>query len=139
MYRLICAILLVASMAAFAVDAPSPPDHEFSFVVLGDSQFHLPNKFNQIIDEVVHLFPAFVVQVGDLIGGKVKTEDLFRAQWTRFKAQIAPLGSIPFMPVPGNHDLYSAEGKLGGERLYREVWGDTYYSWDYRNAHFVVL
>ena len=141
MYRLICAILLAASMAASAVEAPTPPDHEFSFVVLGDSQFHLPNKFNQVIDEVVHLFPAFVIQVGDLISGRVETEDIFRAQWERFKAQIAPLekGGIPFMPVPGNHDLHDSEGQLGGERVYREVWGDTYYSWDYRNAHFVVL
>lgn len=42
------------------------------------------------------------------------------------------------MPVPGNHDVYDSEGKLGGEDVYREVWGDLYYSWDYRNAHFIV-
>ena len=127
MYPRICAILLVASMAASAVEAPSPPDHEFSFVVLGDSQFHLPNKFNQVIDEVVHLYPAFVIQVGDLISGEARTEAIFRAQWQRFIAQIAPLekDGISFMPVPGNHDLYDAEGQLSGEHVYREVWWAT--------------
>ncbi len=51
-------ILLLGGTAISAVEAPTAPDHEFTFVVLGDSQFHLPNKFNQVIDEVVHLYPA---------------------------------------------------------------------------------
>ena len=41
-----------------AVERPRAPKHEFTFVVLGDSQFYLPNTFNKIIDEIVHLYPA---------------------------------------------------------------------------------
>ena len=117
MLHRILPLLLLGVTVVSAVEAPTAPDHEFSFVVLGDSQFHLLNKFNQVIDEIVHLFPAFVIQVGDMISGKVETEEIFRAQWERFKGQIAPLekGDIPFMPVPGNHDVYDSEGKLGGE------------------------
>ena len=132
-------LLLVAHRTAYAVEPPREPRHEFTFVVLGDSQFHLPNTFNRLIDEIVHLYPAFVIQVGDMIGGYVEDLDEFRAQWKRFHAQIAPLGEIPFYPVPGNHDVLDASHKPGGEKIYKEVWGDTYYSFDYRNAHFIIL
>ena len=69
LHRILPLLLLGVTVVA-AVDAPTAPDHEFSFVVLGDSQFHLPNNFNQVIDEVVHLYPAFVLQVCDMISGK---------------------------------------------------------------------
>ena len=120
------------------IDRPRPPRHEFSFVVLGDSQFEGPNAYNRLIDEVVRLFPSFVIQVGDMIQFPADST-VVRAKWKRFKAQIAPLGEIPFYPVPGNHDVLDSSRAPGGEPVYREVWGETYYSFDYRNAHFVVL
>ena len=135
----IATVLLMGTTPLRGVEPPHEPKHEFMFVVLGDSQFELPNTFNRVIDEVVHLNPAFVIQVGDMISGYVENLDEFRAQWRRFKAQIAPLGSIPFCPVPGNHDVMDATRKPGGELVYREIWGDTYYSFNYRNAHFIVL
>ena len=132
-------ILLTSYLPVDAVEPPREPDHEFTFVVLGDSQFHFPNTFNRVIDEIVHLYPAFVIQVGDMISGYVEDLDEFREQWRRFHAQIAPLGEIPFYPVPGNHDVLDANRKPGGEEIYRQVWGDPYYSFDYHNAHFIIL
>ena len=110
------AILVASSLPADAVEPPREPDHEFNFVVLGDSQFHFPNTFNRVIDEIVHLYPAFVIQVGDMISGYVEDLDEFREQWRRFHAQIAPLGEIPFYPVPGNHDVLDASRKPGARR-----------------------
>lgn len=136
---LACNTLLFLTSPGFSVPPPEKPDDEFTFVVLGDSQFHKPNVFNRMIDQVVHLYPSFVLQVGDLIRGYTDDDDHFRAEWRRFKAQIEPLGDIPFMPVPGNHDVYDASGGVGGDDVFREVWGKTYYSFDYKNAHFVVL
>ena len=138
----ICGVVVLLALGwlpAIAVEPPVEPDHEFTFVVLGDSQFELPNTFNRLIDEIVHLYPSFVIQVGDMISGYVEDLDVFRAQWKRFQAQISTLGEIPFYPVPGNHDLLDASSQPGGEAVYREVWGDTYYSFDYHNAHFIVL
>ena len=135
----IAAALAASYLPAAAVQPPREPEHEFTFVVLGDSQFHLPNTFNRLIDDIVHLYPAFVIQVGDMISGYVEDLDEFRAQWKRFHAQIAPLREIPFYPVPGNHDVLDSSHKPGGEKIYKEVWGATYYSFDYRNAHFIVL
>lgn len=76
-----------------------------------------------------------------MIKGYTSDLDVFRAEWVRFQAQIAPLerGGIPFMPVPGNYDLLDAERKPGAEGVYRDIWGETYYSWNYSNAHFIVL
>jgi hypothetical protein len=67
--------------------------------------------------------------------------DEVAAQWQRFKRQIAPLETIPFVPVPGNHDLYNAERRsdLALEALYRAHWGPTWRHFEYRNALFVIL
>jgi len=119
---------------------PAPATDEFQFVVLGDSQFHDPPLFNRMIDDIRHLNPAFVVQVGDMIEGYADP-DVVAAEWIRFRQQIVPLGAIPFMPVPGNHDLYNAERLADPllEQLYRQQWGATYYAFDYRNVRFIVI
>jgi hypothetical protein len=132
-------LFVFSSTPLSSVEAPKAPQDEFSFVVLGDSQFHKPGAFNQVIDEVALLSPAFVIQVGDLIRGYVQTDDEFRAQWKRFKAQISGLGDVPYYPVPGNHDVFNKERKPEGAAVFREVWGDLYYSFNYRNTHFTVL
>jgi len=119
---------------------PTPAADEFQFVVLGDSQFHDPPRFNRLIDDIRHLNPAFVVQVGDMIEGYADP-DVVAAEWARFRQQIAPLDDIPFMPVPGNHDLYNAERLADPllEQLYRAQWGATYYAFDYRHVRFIIL
>jgi 3',5'-cyclic AMP phosphodiesterase CpdA len=119
---------------------PQPARDEFHFVVLGDSQFDDPATFNRMIDDVRHLNPAFVVQVGDMIDGYAGADEISE-QWQRFRQQIGPLGHIPFVPVPGNHDLYGPERRAEPEieTIYRGLWGPTYRSFDYRNARFVIL
>ena len=96
-------------------------------------------QFNRIVDQVAMLNPSLVIQVGDLISGKVKDRKENQKQWERFKGQISGLGDIPYFPVPGNHDVLDKEGKPSAEKFYKEQWGTTYYSFDYKNAHFTVL
>ena len=127
--------------APAAAPAPTPANDEFHFVVLGDSQFDDPATFNRMVDDVRHLQPAFVVQVGDMIDGYSNNVQTVAEEWDRFATQIAPLGDIAYVPVPGNHDLYNAFRRADHrlEALYRERWGPTYHSFDYRNARFVIL
>jgi len=132
--------LVAASLPVQAVDVPDAK-HEFHFVVLGDSQFHDAAGFNRIVDEVIRLQPAFVVQVGDMIEGYLPDTPSLHAEWKRFRHQIAPLGSIPFVAVPGNHDVYDAT-KLPSPTataIYREYWGDLFFTFTYENARFIVL
>ncbi len=134
--------LLADGCSAYAqVATPVAAANEFHFVVLGDSQFHDPAGFNRIVDDVKLLHPAFVIQVGDMIRGYSGDLAKIREEWNRFRRQIAPLAPIAFMPVPGNHDLYNAGRKADVEleKIYREYWGATYYSFDYQNSLFVVL
>ncbi len=109
---------------------------EFKFVVWGDSQLHHPEVFKEIVEETECLQPAFVVQVGDLIHGYTYDPANARRQWKQFKQQIAPL-SVPYYPLPGNHDVTTAEI----EPIYGQVWGEDkyYYSFDYGSAHFILL
>lgn len=136
----VLAWLAAASLPVQAVDVPDAKN-EFHFVVLGDSQFHDAAGFNRIVDEVIRLQPAFVVQVGDMIEGYLPDTPSLHAEWKRFRDQIAPLGPIPFVAVPGNHDVYDAT-KLPSPTataIYREYWGDLFFTFTYENARFIVL
>ena len=132
---------LLAALLGAAATPVQDAEHEFHFAVLGDSQFHDPPAFNRIIDDVRTLRPAFVLQVGDMIRGYTSDAGRWRAEWQRFKAQIAPLGSVPFVPVPGNHDLYGAnkQPSRSALRIYEEEWGPAYRTFTYENARFLVL
>ena len=126
---------------SFTKQYPKAQENEFHFVVLGDSQFHDTAKFNRIIDQTALLMPSFVIQVGDLIEGYNNDADAVEKEWSRFKNQINPLLPIPFLPVPGNHDVYNADRKVDKalERLYENHWGKLYKSFQYKNAHFFLI
>lgn len=109
---------------------------EFKFAVLGDSQFHNPEVFEALVKEASLLEPDFVIQVGDMIHGYTYEPEHIRGEWERFKQQIGPL-TVPFYPVPGNHDV----GTLALENVYKEVWGEDrlFYSFNHKNSHFIIL
>ena len=119
------------------IQAQKAPKNEFTFAILGDSQFNKTDVFNRIVNEVALLSPSLVVQVGDLITGKLKARDTTMKQWARFKEQIKPLRNIPYYPVPGNHDVLDKKGNP--LPYYKEYWGKMYYSFNYKNAHFTIL
>ena len=139
--RLSAILLTIALGTAQAAPTPEPATREFHFAVLGDSQFHDPATYNRMIDDLRHLSPAFVIQVGDMIEGYRDDPAEVRAEWRRFLNQIAPLAPTAFLPVPGNHDLYNANRRADKklEDVYRDVWGEPYYAFDYLNATFIVL
>ena len=150
--RLLTAIVVVlcgstqsasaATSTGAAVD-PTPTGEEFTFIVLGDSQFHQPVAYNRLINDVARLQPAFTVQVGDMIQGYASGEQVAN-EWQRFQTQIAPLlkpKGPTFVPVPGNHDVYGPTKKTNAEVLsiYTKLWGPTYRAFNYRDSLFVVL
>ena len=116
-------------------------ENEFHFVVLGDAQFHQPQRFNRLVTQSKKLDPAFVVQVGDLIEGYTNNLSQVEDEWLRFKGQIAPLTNTPYLPVPGNHDVFGGAKKPDArlEALYERNWGDLYFAHTYKNTLIIGL
>lgn len=85
---------------------------------------------------------AFALQGGDIVESGID-----RAQWDSFFSEAAPaLNGTPFFPVNGNHESNFLSGK---PELYLELFDlpkngpqgfvEEFYSFDYANAHFVML
>lgn len=109
---------------------------EVRFVVFGDSQFGHPHVFERIVHETNLLRPDFVTCVGDMIHGYTDDRNTLLAEWRRYKMQIEPL-TMPFYPVPGNHDVLTPES----HEVYGEIWGEDryFYSWDVGDLHMISL
>ncbi len=117
----------------------------FRFVVTGDSR-NEPSVWAQVQQKVQSEAPDFQIFSGDAvnIGANQKEwDDLFAATNGSFKTEDY-LARCPLMPVNGNHDNltvnYIAQFALPqvvsqGESAQGEEW----YSFDYGNAHFVML
>ncbi len=110
----------------------------FRFVVISDrTGRNLPGKWAGAVEQVNLLRPDFVLCVGDLIQGYTEDEQAVLDEWKEFEAIVAKLDA-PFFYTAGNHDTTNDMMR----RVYRErhgVGGKSYYSFDYRGCHFVVL
>ena len=120
--------------------APIPPNEPFTFAVLGDNRGddtgQQPAAFLELLRALREQAPApaFALDTGDMIYGYTWDQRQAREQWRLY---IDATKSIPFpsFHVPGNHDIWD---KPSG-RLYRELWGQTYFAFDYGNARFIGL
>jgi 3',5'-cyclic AMP phosphodiesterase CpdA len=120
--------------------APIPATQPFTFVVMGDnrgsSRGRQPKVFLDILAGIHDAHPAFAVTTGDMINGYSSNEAVLRLQWKGYCEALAAAG-IPVFHAPGNHDI-NPDAPVSG-RLYRELWGPTYYAFDYGSARFIAL
>jgi len=125
---------------------------EFSFVFMTD--IHLENGrnaiegFNKAIAKVNELEPDFVITGGDLImdalGQNFERADSLYNMYDSVAAKI----NAPVYNTLGNHEVFglykksgvSPDNPLYGKELFKQrVHKDTYYSFDMKGWHFMVL
>jgi predicted phosphodiesterase len=108
---------------------------DFSFAVVADrTDAPRAGIFEEAVDRLNRLKPAFVISVGDHIQGYTDDPKEAEAEWKEFEGIVAKLNSR-FYYVSGNHDLES--GILPG--VWKKRRGPTYYSFVHKNVLFLVL
>ncbi len=103
-----------------------PDKDSFSFAVMGDS-LGRNNTFKNILKKLNKSEPLFAANLGDLVN------DGKRKEYRRVRRQIG-LFKYPLFFALGNHDVL-----WWGRMVYQEYFGPTYYSFDFRDAHFIFL
>ncbi len=109
--------------------------NDFHFSLVGDRTGDpQPQIWGRVWREVDLLHPDFVLQVGDIIQGG--SDEKAEAQWAEMRPLWKKLSHYPLYFTPGNHDIWNKKS----EELYvKETGRPTHYSFNYQNAHFVIL
>ena len=115
-----------------------PTDQPFSFIVFGDNRGddtgEQPPAFFELLQAASQDHPAFVLDTGDMIYGHSRDEEVIREEWRIYRAAADRLPA-PIFHAPGNHDIWDQKSA----RIYRELWGPTYYSFVYGNSRFIAM
>ncbi len=152
--------MLLAAAAGAPACAVEPG---WKFAVISD--VHLGDKadssrtnvtfLNRVVSRLIAERPDFVVLTGDLTRGNQGDDvpiEKVREWWLTVHNSIKPLqdAGIPVVPLPGNHDYYTAAHR----KAYEEAWKyfgtalssfsiqgspPLYYSFTHKNVHFTQL
>ena len=145
MKKYLVSLLALISASGFAGSLPAlppaPPGAEFTFAVMGDnrgSEDGTPApEFLEMLSEINQTGAQFSLHTGDLVSGYTgKDQALLRKQETAYLDALKTL-HVPMFNSPGNHDINNESA--GTEELWKELFGPTYYSFDYGMARFISL
>jgi 3',5'-cyclic AMP phosphodiesterase CpdA len=106
---------------------PSSANLPFTFAVAGDSRDG-PAVYSRVLESVMNSGSEFLVHTGDLVTRGTQ------ANWEKFEQQMTDF-SLPFYPVPGNHD--GLAGQLDGYLAYSGA-PAAHYSFDHETVHFTL-
>lgn len=106
---------------------PASAGREFRFAVAGDSRDN-PQVYRRLLEAVMADGNEFLIHTGDLVN---KGTD---QQWQAFEKVMADF-TLPFYPVPGNHD--GLDGELDGFLAHSGA-PAAHYSFDRYPIHFTL-
>ena len=123
---------------------PTNTCETFRFGVMGDNRSQLSGSasgYGQLMQDMVNIGAELLINTGDMVKDGSEVD-----QWKGYlEASGLPPAFVPVMPTLGNHDDGPGEGD---EQNYAKVFAtprnsstqtEDFYSFDYGNAHFVVL
>lgn len=134
------ALLAVFLLVTVCQGRESQQETDLRFVVMGDSQPYGVGKlgqhdiFKKIVQEVAEMHPDLVIHVGDHLSGYTDNPKLVQEMWDEYFS-VTALWKMPVHHVPGNHDIWSVQS----EKIFQERVGKTYYSFDHKGCHFIIL
>ena len=106
---------------------PSAANPALTFAVAGDSRDN-PNVYRRVLEAVMDSGSEFLLHTGDMVN--TGTEPA----WQEFEQSMVGF-SLPFYPVPGNHD--GLDGQLDGYLTYSGA-PAAHYSFDQGDVHFTL-
>jgi len=130
--------------------APEKDRAEFTFVQMTDVHLDTVSErralFEQAIEEIEEIAPAFAMVTGDLVNGADGATISQAEEWfDAYDDSISQL-EMPVYHALGNHDVVGihceevSENEPGyNEEMFRHYFGPTYYSFDWGSYHCVVL
>ncbi|MBN1953250.1 MAG: metallophosphoesterase [Bacteroidales bacterium] len=149
--RLSLASLIFLCMSTGRLQAQTDQPQDFNFIFMTD--IHLepgrraPEGFRQAIDTANKLNADFVLTGGDLVADALgashgRADSLYLLYRDGLKAF-----TMPVYNTIGNHELWGIYRSSGadtthpdyGYGMYRRYFGDTYYSFDHKGWHFIIL
>ncbi|MCC6696480.1 MAG: metallophosphoesterase [Candidatus Hydrogenedentes bacterium] len=110
---------------------------KFSFAILGDKTSGGEGKwpiYDHAVNAINLLDPDFVITVGDQIPGHMEERTQWDTEWAEYMEHARRL-EVPLFLAPGNHDIANVECY----EYWKQDFGRTYYSFDYKGCHFLVL
>ena len=111
-------------------------EYPVRFVIMGDrTGGAVPGIYEQMVIEAERLKPDFVITVGDMIEGYTEDTTVLNNEWAEYLAIVEKF-SCPIYYTPGNHDITSDPLV---EPYQRYTGQKTYYSFNHRGLHFVIL
>lgn len=145
------AIVFVAVLAFPSWCQTIESDSSFTFAFLTDihlkPEMNAPVGFQMAIDKVNELNPDFVLSGGDQVydvmrGNQERSDSLF----TLYK-EMSKGFNMPVYNTVGNHDLFGIYAESPEDEshpdykygMFERYFGDTYYSFDHKGWHFIVL
>jgi len=109
------------------ITAATAQTASFRFVAYGDDRSQ-PDKHAAVTARIRTFNPDFLLQTGDMVANGADED-----QWVEFwKVAQSLYAASPVYPALGNHEAHGAP-------YYRYFGVQSYYSFDYGNAHFVAL
>ena len=121
----------------------------FDFIFMTDThirpELDAPEGCHEAFTKIHSLHPDFVIQGGDHIDDALEASRERAVALFDLYAKSEKFLNIPVYHTIGNHDVFgvantsSHSDPLYGKRMYQERYGDTFFSFNHRGCHFVIL
>jgi hypothetical protein len=126
-------IWLFLFSGSFLVKAKA--EEVFHFAVVGDRTGGAqPGIYEKVLAEVNLMDPDIILTVGDHIEGYNSDSTVTNKQWDQYFGFLKDM-KAKFYFTPGNHDITDNSMEIN----YRHRVGNPYYSFDFKNTHFIIL